>query len=595
MQFDDHGFVLLGADLLKLSNFSEFFHHSVFWVMNDPTQEHDIYYRPFQNVMYSLCQSLSFKDPFAFHLLGLSLHAAVVLALFTLLKELQFKNEVAFLAAAIYAVHPVLVQAVAWIAGVGDQLSALFSILSVIYFLRYVSCGFILRPLIMHWVFFLLAIFSKEISIMVIPVCMYLLIFKPVIGIRSQNIDWKKAWMVIPGWLILAAIFFYMRSGAISSTSGNLISSAIGSMAANGKLIFEYFEKIILPYRLSPIPSREDAEVIPGMVIVVSIVLLFIVKKWINSTLVFGLIWFGIFLLPTFIQQNPESHFFAFEHRLYLPLIGLIFIAADRLTAINIEHNVSKAILISVIMVCSAITFTHSRTFTEPNRFYESALSASPGSVIAWNGYGKYLLTENKFEEAVKAFEQSHKFKSDDIQTTGKIADILSRNLNRPNDAAVWFKKSLQIDPHSIEAAVSLADVYLNGLKDTSAAIPAYEHALQIDPDNEFAHSALGVILISKGMHDQGQDHLLASLKVNSSNLQSIKWMAISFFSQSEIGKAINYLNKGIERYPDDPDLLRNLAICHYKIQDTANTKKYVELCKSHQVQLPAELIFPKP
>ena len=316
----------------------------------------------------------------------------------------------------------------------------------------------------------------------------------------------------------------------------------------------------------------------------------------------FGALWFVIFLFPTFIQQNPQAHFFAFEHRLYLPLIGILIIMIEliNIPQINIQSSFQKYGFALVLLLFFGITFSHSRTFTDPYTFYDKAISSSPKSVIAYNGFGKLLLEDKKYAEAIKAFKKSYEYKPDDIQTTGKIGEIYMKNLNNPKEAIVWFKKTLAIDTNSIEAAVSIGDAYWNFLHDTANAITAYSKALIVDPKNEFANSSLGMIYGTKGNIAEARKYLTQSLETNPKNLLALKWMAISFFNENKITEAVNYLNKGFENYPSDVDLLRNLMICYYKLNDFNNTKKFAELFAACPVgntsngatnnQIPAEI-----
>lgn len=587
VHFDDHGFVLLGADTLKLSNSIEFFKHSVFWVMGDTTQETDIYYRPLQNVLYAVCNTISPRNPWSYHLAGLLLHMGVSCTLFLFLRELKYHASICLVFALIYSVHPVLVQAVSWIAGIGDQMAALFSLLSVIYFIRLTEEHNNAKYFFLHLLFLVAALFSKEVSIALILLCLFWYFI-----INKNKSSRKPLLLLAAGWGILVTIFFILRNNAIYSAKTGLLTAAISSFKVNGPLVFEYFEKMVAPYRLSPIPSREDAQLLVGVLCFIALLSLFIFKKRFTSMAFFGALWFAVFLFPTFIQQNPQAHFFAFEHRLYLPFVGILIIMIELLNInrFNVTSNLQKYGFASAFILYFGITFSHSRTFKDPYTFYDKAISSSPQSVIAYNGYGKLLLEDKKYPEAIEAFKKSYQYKPDDLQTTGKIADVYLKNLNNPQKAIVWFKKTLDIAPNSIEAAVSIGDAYWNFIRDTVNAITWYENALKIDPRNEFAAANLGVIYISKAKNDEGRKYLAQSLESNPKNLFSLKWMAISYFNEGKIADAVTHLNKAFENYPDDKDLQRNLMICYYKLNDFSNTERFATLYLKNNKDIPAEI-----
>ena len=588
VHFDDHGFVLLSSDLLKLSNIPAFFHHSVFWVFGETKQDFDVYYRPLQNVVYAICNAISPKQPWSYHFAGFLLHLAVSLLLFNFFKEFKFHSAVCLVFALIYCVHPVLVQGVAWIAGVGDQMATLFVLISFISFSKMIqSQKFINRNLFIHLLSLLAALFSKEVSIAVIPMCLFYFLF-----IIKNKISGNTRFFTPLGWLVVLIVYFIFRSHALVPSQTNLIDSVLASFKANSFLVFEYIEKTFLPYRLSPMSSRIDAQYILGAGLLVSIILIFIFKKRISPIAVFGICWFFIFLLPTFIQVNPQKPFYAFEHRLYLPLIGMLLVIIELIQANKLNFH-SKKIQYGfaiVLLIFFATTFSYSLTFYNAYGFFDKVISRSPKSVIAYNAYAAMLLEDKKYADAIEAYKKSFLYDPSDKETSGKIADIYLKNLNNPLESIVWFKKTFAVAPTSIEAAVSIADVYFNTLHDTINAELWYSNALKIDPKNTFALSSLGVIYIGKRKVADGRKLLFQSIKQNSKNLLALKWLAISCFNEGNISDAVNYLNKAYENYPNDIDLQRNLMICYYKLNDFQLTQKFTSIYRAGKNEIPAEI-----
>lgn len=585
VQFDDHGFVLMAKDNLKLSNIPEFFRHSVFWVLGDSTQETDVYYRPLQNVVYAIGNTIASGQAWIYHFFGLAFHVLASCLLFRFLQQLKFSSSLSLLFALIYAVHPILVQGVAWIAGIGDQMAAVFALFSAIYFMRFFSDGKTAYFFI-HLLFFTCALFSKEVSIMLIPVLLFWYYF------LNSNKNGKAIFVSMMGWIGLVVFYFLMRNSAIHTTQTSLMASVFASIKVNGPLVLEYFEKMFLPYRLSPIPSREDAQYFAGAIVLLALAALFIYRKRFTRMALFGALWFVLFLFPSFIQQNPQAHFFAFEHRLYLPFIGIIILLMNllNLREINFHSAFQKYGFAALIVLFAAVTFSHSRTFKDPYSFYDKAISASPRSVIAYNGYGKLLLKDKKYAGAIEAFKKSYQYKPDDLQTTGKIAEIYLKNLNDPQEAIVWFKKTLEIAPASIEAAVSIGDAYWNFLRDTSNAVTWYHNALKIEPKNEFALANLGVIYAGLGRGEEAKKYLSGSLASNPQNLTSLKWMAIVLFNEGKISEAVSYLNRAFEHYPKDADVLRNLMICYWRLNELENTRKISALYAQTGNKIPEEI-----
>lgn len=585
--FDDHGFVLMAKNHLVLSNIPEFFRHSVFWVLGDASQETDVFYRPLQNVVYAVCNTFGSGQAWLYHLFGLGFHALASCLLFRFFIELRFHSSVSLLFTLFYSVHPVLVQGVAWIAGMGDQIATVLVLFSTIFFFRFIfaSRKKIIR-LFIHLTFFTGALFSKEVSIMLIPLCLFWYFF------LNSNKNTKSLFTLLIAWSGIVVFYFTLRNAAVFSVQTSLLALAFESFKVNGPLVLEYFEKMFLPYRLSPIPSRDDAQYAAGGMILSIFIALFIFRKKFTRLAMLGVLWFLFFLFPSFIQQNPQAHFFAFEHRLYLPFIGILMMLTEllNLKEINFRSPARKFGFALLLILLSGITFSHSRTFKDPYAFYHKALSASPQSVIAYNGFGKLLLTDEKYAEAIEAFKKSHQYQPDDLQTTGKIAEIYLKNLHNPQEAVVWFKKTLAIDSTSVEAAVSIGDTYFHYIRDTANAEIWYRNALKISPENEFALANLGIIQAGKRNYDSAKNFLSEALESNDENLTALKWLAIVLFNEGKISDAVGYLQSAFSKHPSDTEISRNLMICYYKLNDFSGTKKYAELYLKSGNPLPEEI-----
>jgi len=575
VHFDDYGFVLWGSDLLKLSNIPKFFTHNIFWVLGDRYKYSDVFYRPLQNVVYTICNTLSPKHATFYHLASFLLHIASSLALFNLLKELKYQRPICFAFTMLFCVHPVLTEGVSWIGGMGDQLVTVFSLVSVTYFIRIVQSPGKLNAklLVIHLITFIGAIFSKEIAVAIPLVCLFYFFI-----INKGKLSNKFIWQAFAGWVIIVIVYITLRNKAIPPTGNNFIHATIDSMRVNGFLVFEYVQKLFLPYNLSPALSRNDAHLVLGLVIVLIIIALFVLRKRITPLALFGLFWFLLFLLPTFIQLYPQL-FYELEHRLYLPIAGMLIVIIelinnDKLNFRSIYFRNGFIILIGILFI---INFSYSRSYRNPYAFYDKALARSPGLVIAYINYAEVLLDSNKYEQAIDYYKKSFNYQKD-INTSGKIADIYNRNLNNPNEAINWFKVTFNLDTTSIPAAGSIADVYFNSLHDTTAAEFWYNKTLKLDSNNSFALTSLGLIYIGKHKTAEARESLNKVLEKDPYNLPALKNMAISYYADGRISDALSYLIKGYEKYPDDLDLQRNLLICYYRLNDFENTKRFADI-----------------
>jgi len=588
VHLDDYGFVQWGTDLLKLSNIPKFFTHDVFWVLGDRHKFSGFFYRPLQDVAYSICNAISPGHVWAYHLMSLLLHVATSLALFNLFKELGYKVHACLVFALLYAVHPVLTEAVAWIGGMGDQLAALFSIISITYFIKLIKDegATSLKYLMIHLAAFIGAMFSKEICIGLVPVCLFLFF------ILRKGKSLKNIVPAAIAWLIIIAAYLLARNNAIPPTKVNFIMAVLESFRMNTFIVFEYIEKIFLPYRLSPAVSRLDAHFVLGALVSIAFVVLLFMRKRFTVMTLFGLVWFLVFLLPAFIELYPNEPFYAFEHRMYLPMIGILIVVMELLNinSININNQPYKYGFGIVIAVLFLIGFSYGRSYRNPDTFYERAISHSPSSVIMHITRAEVLLDENKYAEGIDAYKKSFEFKKDPA-TSGKIAYIYQKNLNDPADAIEWFKITFAIDTNSVPAAVCIADNYLNSIRDTNNAELWYSKALKIDDKNVFALVGKGIATMSKGKVAEGRALITQALAIDSTNLNGMMSLAVSYYKEGNMAMAIIYMNKAYNLAPDDASVQRNLMICYYMVKNYDLTQKFAAMYAQGHNPIPQEII----
>jgi len=586
VHLDDYGFVLWGGDLLKLSSIPKFFTHDVFWVLGDRHKFSGFFYRPLQDVAYALCNAISPGHVWVYHAMSLLLHIATSLALFNLFKELGYKVQACLVFALLYAIHPVLTEGVAWIGGVGDQLATLFSLITITYFSKLVKDGANTKYLLIHIAAFISAMFSKEICIGLVPVCLLLFfIFR-----KGKSING----VIIPAisWLVIVIAYLLARGNAISPTKVNFIMAVLESFRMNVFIVFEYIEKIFLPYRLSPAVSRVDAHFILGAIITIGLIALLVARKRFTALTVFGFVWFLVFLLPAFIELYPTEPFYAFEHRMYLPVIGLLIVVMElmNVNSININTRTYKYGFGIVIAVFFLIGITYGRSYRNPDVFYERAISYSPSSVIMHITRAEVLLDENKYAEGIEAYKKSFEFKKDPA-TSGKIAYIYQKDLNDPVNAIDWFKITFNLDTNSVPAAVCIADNYMNSIKDTINAEIWYSKALKIDAKNAFALVGNGIININSGHVPMGQGMILQALAIDSTNLTGWMNLSISYYKQGNIAQAIACLNKAYIQAPDDVNVQRNLMICYYRLNNYELTQHFAAIYAQGRNPIPQEII----
>jgi protein O-mannosyl-transferase len=311
--FDDiqlvkDNFVLLG----DFKNILKAFTLDVFW------KTPGSYYRPALTVSLMIDALLGGQHPAWYHATNILLHCACAAAVLRLLLRLACPRPLAFVLGMVFAVHPVMVQAVAWVAGRNDLLMTLFAVASLLTFLSFAQEGK-WRYLVSSSALLLLAVLSKE-SAVALP----LLMMGYILFVAGRRPAPRALIAAAAGQALVIAAYLLLRRNALGS---GFSPHEFNSVAENCVGLFGYIGKLLFPFGLSTLPAPESVSPIWGPLAAALIIVLFLAGRVVNRRLfLFGCGWFVIFLIPTVARITPFANFL--EHRLYLPLVGCLMMLA---------------------------------------------------------------------------------------------------------------------------------------------------------------------------------------------------------------------------------------------------------------------------
>lgn len=399
--FDDNTLILDNILFLRdLGNIINVFQIDVFHL----PQHSASYYRPLLTLSFMFDSFISNTSAWFYHVSNVLIHILSVSALFVLLHKLRYHKNIVIGSTLLFAVHPILTQAVAWIPGRNDSLAALFVFTTFIFLINYLKDNKS-RDLFYYVFFTLCALFTKETAIIMGPILYaYIFLFEP-----SKRFA-KETWVLAGGWVGSLLFWFVLRQVAIGGASGYTISTILQSGINNWPAVFLFIGKIILPINLSVLPIFADSNL--GIGVLVTFTLFFITlfsstKNW--KRIIFGYVWFLAFLLPSFIRPNPNVIADFLEHRAYLPLIGIIIVLAEVRVPFAVFNNTSVQKWICGIIAGLFIltTFVHSFSFANRLTFWEKAVATSPHSPLAHRNYGVMLYFEGRIDEAITQYNES--------------------------------------------------------------------------------------------------------------------------------------------------------------------------------------------
>ena len=484
--FDNYKFIR------DIGNIPETFKHHIFDAPNHFNDSKD-YYRPFLTISLILDAQFGGKTPTPafYHFTNIIIHISCSLLLFLLFHRLKVNATGASLLTALFAVHPLLTQAIAWIPGRNDSLVTLFILLSFIFFLKHQE-----KPawkyFFLHLLFFTMALYTKENAIMFVFVCFYYLFFieKRILVMNIEDNGkvfknftrkYKQPLIFIPGYSTIIICWFFMRNSALEgNTNGLSISSINESLLRNFPLLIQYIQKSILPLNLSVMSTIKDTNYILGFLSIFLIALgIYFTKQRRWNWMIFGIYWFVVFLLPSLLA----SYFEGLEHRAYLSIVGLLICISEFDIIKNLELNKFKfgKIGFAVVVLYSIITFMRLPIFKNRLNYWVNAVSTSDNSSLSCLNLGKTYEEMGLYDKAIVAYGEGLKRNGEERMLHNNIggAYIIQKKYT---EAEFELKQELNSHPDNSYAYYNLGLVHkLTGK--IEKAVPLWEKTLEHNKD----------------------------------------------------------------------------------------------------------------
>lgn len=541
-------------------------------------------YRPVVTLTYFLDYAFYGLNPWGYHLTNVLLHGCNAIMLYIFFKLLIYRLatpskqltakcvlfDSPLLAASLFAVNPVLTEAVNAISYREDLLTFLFYIATLNLYIRLDSDFAGSRK---RWFYplscllYLLALFSKEMAV-TLPLVIYLYELlrekNGVSGFRSMLPGRYNT-----GYLAITSVYLYLRFSYFKNPHDYLTS---GKTLLNIPYIFLSNLKLILfPVSL----SADHVVVFKGglffiflsLVVVALLFLTAFVQK--NKGIAFGFLFFAITLLPVCgIINLPHP---LAERYLYLPATGLALVIGLTINRINISRPSVKGIFTGVFLVVIGIyaagTIIRNSVWRDGYTLWSDTVKKSPNSYRARNGLGLFYLESGRFKEATEQFETALRLKTGDPGAHAMSHNNLGISFARQGriDAAIQeFKIALSLKPDYPDAHFNLGMAYVDKNK-LDEAEQEFKAALQLKPDHPDAHFNLGNIYSDLGRLDEAIMEYQASIRLKPSYPYAYYNLGIVYAKKQLFDEAINEFKKALEYDSKFIEARYNLGVAYLK------------------------------
>jgi protein O-mannosyl-transferase len=435
-------------------------------------------------------------SPTGYHVLNILLHAGCACLLAAILRRLAMPG--AWLAAFLFALHPVCVESVAWISEQKNTLSLLFYLLAALVYLRFDETR-TPRAYALATALFVLGLLSKSTTATLPPALLV------VFWWRRGRLDWRRDVVPLLPWLALGAAMglfsAYVEKVYIGAQGSEFALSPLQRGLLAGRIAWFYLGKLIWPGELIFIYPRWDVNPAVAWQWVFGVAAMGLVAAlwmWRRCTCapLAAVLFFGGSLFPVLGFFNVYAFMFSFvaDHWQYQPSIGIITLGAAALARLGSRGRLA-AMLVAVAF--GWLTFHQSGMYADMVTFYRTTVARNPGAWMAHNNLGNMLREAGQLEEAVRHFEAALRARPDLYKTHNNLAACL-HDLKRPQEALQHYQRAIELAPDYPDAHNNLGRL-LRELGRVDESIGHLTRALQIDPEYHDARNNLGMALRDAG------------------------------------------------------------------------------------------------
>jgi tetratricopeptide (TPR) repeat protein len=496
---------------------------SSFWETGDLHDRFRSFFRPVVSLSYALDYAIWELNPHGFHLTNLLLHLICCWLVFRIAAREGVSAWAALAGAALFAVHPVHVESVAWISGRTDLLCALFMLAAFLAQKRWRLVALLL---------FALALFSKEMA-----ATLPLLIFgERLLRERKLRPAWAAAWP----FLIVLGLYLVARSLVLAGGGAELFSLGPIAYAATALFVVgRYLTLLIMPVGLDAhypyLPL--DSLLAPLALLSALMLLVMVAAAWLLARRSpRGLYWLGwifVSLLPVLAFGRFGDVLLA-DRFLYLPSVGLALLVALWLPAIPLRRAVAVVVIVLVVALTAlsarrclvwhdgytlfsdmARTSSHSGlvrynlglALYDRNEYgpaideFRAAVALSPSYSLAHNNLAAALEREGEYAGALASYREALRLAPALVEAGANGGNLLVR-MGRVDEGLQLLNEIVALHPRSAVALYALAD----GLDRTGrpdAALPLLERANRADPDHAETYYLLGKIHAEQGRPEE--------------------------------------------------------------------------------------------
>jgi tetratricopeptide (TPR) repeat protein len=523
-------------------------------------------------------------NPLGYHLINVLLHSCNAILLWLILRKMDVRG--AWLAAGIFALHPVCVESVAWVTERKNTLSGLFYLGSILVALKFwlpdetpleshmTGCHKASTASLGSWkfywlafVFYVCALCSKT-TTLPLPAVILLLVWWKRARVIWQDVYPLGPFLAVGTAMGLITMHVEKHLGAAGNEQG--LTWLQGCLLA-GRDVWFYLGKLFWPHPLISIYPRWTIQIsewtayVPVLALVAGLSILWWKRNsWGRPPLVAVLYFVALlFLVLGFFNVSYFRYSFVADHFQYLAGIGpLALAAAGIMMALGVFRKrnlwLKPVFCGTLLLTLGVLTWRQCRIYADAETLWRTTLDRNSACWLAHNNLGDALLQRGDVDGAITHLQKALQFKPDNARAHYNFGNALFEK-GDVDEAITHYQEALQFKPDFAEAHNNLGNaLFQKG--NMGEAITHLQQALQFKPDFAEAHNNLGNILLQRGKTDDAIAHFQRAIAIQPDYAAAHYNLGTALFQKGQMDEAIVQFQRALAIQPDYAKALNNLG-----------------------------------
>jgi Flp pilus assembly protein TadD len=526
----------------------------------------------------------------AHHLVSVALHAASAVLLFWLLRRMTASVWPSAMVAALFALHPLHVESVAWVSERKDVLSTFFGLLALLAYVRYAAWPCVVRYLP---VFALMAVgLMAKPMLVTLPFVMLLLDWWP---LRRFGYSAGGAFLVgappcgcpvvlvghdgrprgaaptarcssgtigrlvlekLPLFTLVAAscIITYIaqqRGGAMEYAERltfltRLTNAPVVYVAYLGKAVWPAALAVFYPYVAPPV-----WQAVLAMIFLAAVTALVLWQRRRRPYLAVGWFWYLGMLVPVIglVQVGKQA---MADRYTYLPLVGIflavVWAAADVLSGWRHRAKAFAAAAAAVLVACGILTIRQVQEWTDTETLFRHAIAVTGDNAVAHSAFGELLYARGRYAEAASSFAESVRLAPDYAEAQYNLGLSLTQ-AGRLQEAVGPYREAIRLDPRDPQAFSGLGTVLMR-LGRAEEAAACFREALLRSPQVAGYRRDLAASLLAQQQYDLAAAESREALRIDPNDVVARNNLAAALAQLGQTDEALSQFHETTRRHP---------------------------------------------